>query len=139
MLVRNLDIDLGWSQVNLEQDSWKLELRKFIDDTDRRITDLNNWIESLTVPEYTTTERDALDSPQNGQMIYNSTTNRIEIRQADGWKYLNCNKCTKFVMAESQTEPVGTQYKFIDNLWKAFGKTYERMHCPIVLGWQYPM
>ena len=88
MLVRNLDIDLGWSQVNLEQDSWKLELRKFIDDTDRRITDLNNWIESLTVPEYTTAERDALDSPQNGQMIYNSTTNRIEIRQADGWKYL---------------------------------------------------
>ena len=86
--VRNLDIDLGWSQVNLEQDSWKLELRKFIDDTDRRITDLNNWIESLTVPEYTTAERDALDSPQNGQMIYNSTTNRIEIRQADGWKYL---------------------------------------------------
>ncbi len=88
MLVRNLDIDLGWSQVNLEQDSWKLELRKFIDDTDRRITDLNNWIESLTVPEYTTAERNALDSPQNGQMIYNSTTNRIEIRQAGGWKYL---------------------------------------------------
>lgn len=84
--VRNLDIDLGWSQVKLEDDQH--ELRKFIDDTDRRFTDLFNWIESLTVPEYTTTQRDALASPQNGQMIYNSTTNRIEIRQNGAWVYI---------------------------------------------------
>ena len=88
--VRNINIDLGWSQVDLDNE-WEEaqhELRKFIDDTDRRFTDLFNWIESLTVPEYTTAQRDALDSPQDGQMIYNSTTNRIEIRQAGGWKYL---------------------------------------------------
>ena len=86
--VRNVNIDLGWSQIDLEQEEWKPELMRFIDDMDRRFTDLYNWIESLTVPEYTTTQRDALASPQNGQMIYNSTTNRIEIRQAGGWKYL---------------------------------------------------
>tara|TARA_Y100000296_G_scaffold68903_1_gene82348 strand:- start:1396 stop:1680 length:285 start_codon:yes stop_codon:yes gene_type:complete len=86
--VRNVNIDLGWSQIDLEQEEWKSELMRFIDDMDRRFTDLYNWIESLTVPEYTTTQRDALASPQNGQMIYNSTTNRIEIRQAGGWKYL---------------------------------------------------
>ena len=86
--VRNININLGWSQIDLEQEEWKSELMRFIDDMDRRFTDLYNWIESLTVPEYTTTQRDALASPQNGQMIYNSTTNRIEIRQAGGWKYL---------------------------------------------------
>jgi len=88
--VRNIDIDLGWSQINVDQewDEAQHELRRFIDDTDRRFNDIFNWIESLTVPEYTTAQRDALDSPQNGQMIYNSTTNRIEIRQAGGWKYL---------------------------------------------------
>ena len=86
--VRNIDIELGWSQIDLEQEEWQSELMKYIDDMDRRFTDLYNWIESLTVPEYTTTQRDALASPQNGQMIYNSTTSRIEIRQAGGWKYL---------------------------------------------------
>ena len=88
--VRNIDIELGWSQIKLDQEreTSQHELLKYIDDMDRRFTDLYNWIESLTVPEYTTTQRDALASPQNGQMIYNSTTNRIEIRQAGGWKYL---------------------------------------------------
>ena len=86
--VRNININLGWSQIDLEQEEWKSELMRFIDDMDRRFTDLYNWIESLTVPEYTTTQRDALASPQNGQMIYNSTTTRFEIRQAGGWKYL---------------------------------------------------
>ena len=88
--VRNIDIELGWSQIKLDQEleTAQHELLKYIDDMDRRFTDLYNWIESLTVPEYTTTQRDALASPQNGQMIYNSTTSRIEIRQAGGWKYL---------------------------------------------------
>ena len=88
--VRNIDIELGGSQIKLDQE-WETaqhELLKYIDDMDRRFTDLYNWIESLTVPEYTTTQRDALASPQTGQMIYNSTTNRIEIRQAGGWKNL---------------------------------------------------
>ena len=79
---------LGWSQIDLEQDEWKLALRKYIEDTDQRFDDLYNWIKSLTLPEYTETEKDALASPQNGQMIYNSTNNRIEIRQNGAWKYI---------------------------------------------------
>ena len=86
--VRNLDIQLGWSQIDLEGDEWKLELRKYIDDTDRRFDDLYNWITSLALPEYTEAEKDALASPQNGQMIYNSTNNRIEIRQNGAWVYI---------------------------------------------------
>ena len=86
--IRNLDIELGWSQIDLEGDDWKLQLRKYIDDTDRRIEDMYNWIKSLNLPEYTETEKDALDAPQNGQMIYNSTNNRIEIRQNGAWVYI---------------------------------------------------
>ena len=86
--IRNLDIELGWSQIDLEGDDWKLQLRKYIDDTDRRFEDMYNWIKSLNLPEYTDTEKDALDAPQNGQMIYNSTNNRIEIRQNGAWVYI---------------------------------------------------
>ena len=86
--IRNLDIELGWSQIDLEGDDWKLQLRKYIDDTDRRFEDMYNWIKSLNLPEYTETEKDALDAPQNGQMIYNSTNNRIEIRQTGAWVYI---------------------------------------------------
>ena len=86
--IRNLDIDLGWSQVDLESDEWKLALQKYIEDTDQRFEDIYNWIKSLTLPEYTETEKDALASPQNGQMIYNSTNNRIELRQHGAWVYI---------------------------------------------------
>ena len=86
--IRNLDIELGWSQIDLEGDDWKLKLRKYIDYTDRRFEDMYNWIKSLNLPEYTETEKDALDAPQNGQMIYNSTNNRIEIRQNGAWVYI---------------------------------------------------
>ena len=52
------------------------------------LEDMYNWIKSLNLPEYTETEKDALDAPQNGQMIYNSTNNRIEIRQNGAWVYI---------------------------------------------------
>ena len=89
MQTRNLSISQGWAQVDLSEGaSVKEALSKYVEEADTRFRDLVNWIESLTVPEYTTAQRDALDDPQNGQMIYNSTTTRFEIRQAGGWKYL---------------------------------------------------
>ena len=89
MQTRNLNVVQGWSQIDLSEGAdLKEAFSKYVEDVDTRFRDLINWIESLTVPEYTTTERDALDDPQNGQMIYNSTTTRFEIRQAGGWKYL---------------------------------------------------
>ena len=89
MQARNLSISQGWAQIDLSEEvDLKEALAKYVEDTDARFRDVINWIESLTVPEYTTAERDAIDSPQNGQMIYNSTTTRFEIRQDGGWKYL---------------------------------------------------
>ena len=89
MQTRNLSISQGWAQIDLSEGaSVKEALSKYVEEADTRFRDLVNWIESLTVPEYTTAQRDALDDPQNGQMIYNSTTTRFEIRQAGGWKYL---------------------------------------------------
>ena len=89
MQTRNLSISQGWAQIDLSEGAdLKEALSKYVEETDTRFRDLLNWIESLTVPEYTTAQRDALDDPQNGQMIYNSTTTRVEIRQAGGWKYL---------------------------------------------------
>mgnify|MGYP000176802830 FL=1 len=89
MQTRNLSVSQGWAQIDLSEGaSVKEALAKYVEEADTRFRDLINWIESLTVPEYTTAQRDDIDSPQNGQMIYNSTTNRIEIRQAGAWKYI---------------------------------------------------
>jgi hypothetical protein len=89
MQTRNLSISQGWSQVDLSEGTdLRDALGRYVEEVDIRFRDLLNWIESLSVPEYTTAQRDALSDPQNGQMIYNSTTTRIEIRQAGGWKYL---------------------------------------------------
>ena len=89
MQTRNLSVSQGWAQIDLSAEAdVKEALAKYVEDVDTRFRDLINWIESLTVPEYTTVQRDAIDSLQNGQMIYNSTTTRFEIRQAGGWKYL---------------------------------------------------
>ena len=89
MQTRNLSISQGWSQVDLSEGTDVRDaLGRYVEEIDTRFRDLLNWIESLSVPEYTTAQRDALDAPENGQMIYNSTTTRIEIRQAGGWKYL---------------------------------------------------
>ena len=89
MQTRNLSVSQGWSQVDLSEGTDVRDaLGRYVEEMDTRFRDLLNWIESLTVPEYTTAQRDALDDPQNGQMIYNSTTTRFEIRQAGGWKYL---------------------------------------------------
>ena len=89
MQTRNLSVSQGWAQIDLSEGaSVKEALAKYVEEADTRFRDLINWIESLTVPEYTTVQRDALDDPQNGQIIYNSTTTRIEIRQAGAWKFI---------------------------------------------------
>ena len=36
-------------------------------------------LERFQAPRYTTTERDALNEPQAGQIIYNSTTNKLNV------------------------------------------------------------
>jgi len=95
MQTRNLSVSQGWAQIDLSEGaSVKEALAKYVEEADTRFRDLINWIESLTVPEYTTAQRDDLDSPQNGQMIYNSTTNRIEIYQNNDWAYMTVSDAT---------------------------------------------
>ena len=95
MQTRNLSVSQGWAQIDLSEGaSVKEALAKYVEEADTRFRDLINWIESLTVPEYTTAQRDALDDPQNGQMIYNSTTTRIEIYQNNDWAYMTVSDAT---------------------------------------------
>ena len=95
MQTRNLSVSQGWAQIDLSEGaSVKEALAKYVEEADTRFRDLINWIESLTVPEYTTAQRDDIDSPQNGQMIYNSTTNRIEIYQNNDWAYMTVSDAT---------------------------------------------
>ena len=88
MQTRNLSISQGWSQVDLSEGTdVRAALGRYVEEVDTRFRDLLNWIESLSVPEYTTAQRNAI-SPENGQLIYNSTTNPIEIRQNGAWKFI---------------------------------------------------
>lgn len=41
------------------------------------------------LPQYTTAARDALASPENGELIYNTTTNKAQVRTPSGWQDLN--------------------------------------------------
>ena len=62
------------------------EIKRLLEVQDERINDIVNWIEKLSIPEYTTAERDAL-TPAVGQMIYNITNTRFEIYQGSDWYY----------------------------------------------------
>lgn len=41
------------------------------------------------LPQYTTATRDAITSPENGELIYNTTTNKVQVRTPSGWQDLN--------------------------------------------------
>ena len=71
-----------------DQETEYAEMKRLLEVQDERINDVVNWIQQQTVPEYTTTERNALSSTHDGQIIYNSTTNRFELRQNGAWKYI---------------------------------------------------
>lgn len=48
----------------------------------KRATDALTW----GLPKYTTTERDAIPSPTEGVIIYNSTTQKLNFYDATGWR-----------------------------------------------------
>lgn len=41
------------------------------------------------LPQYTTAARDAIASPENGELIYNTTSNKVQVRTPSGWQDLN--------------------------------------------------
>ncbi len=89
MQIRNLVVNSNRVFVNnfASLDECYLELQRIVEIYDQRLLDLLNWIEKLTLPEYTEAQKDAITAT-NGQMIYNSTNNRIEIYQNGGWVYI---------------------------------------------------
>ena len=61
------------------------------DDTEVLMKTDGGWgyLESSDVlPTYTTTERDALSSPSNGTLIYNSTLHKVQARLNGAWASL---------------------------------------------------
>lgn len=46
---------------------------------------IRNILTKFMAPSMTTTERDALLNPQNSQIIYNETTNKLQVRAAGSW------------------------------------------------------
>lgn len=63
-------------------------LQKIISDIDRRVSFIENRLLYTKIPwkapQLTTTERDALDA-ENGDLIYNTTTNRFEGYENSTW------------------------------------------------------
>jgi hypothetical protein len=45
-------------------------------------------LELFQAPAYTTTERDDLKSPKEGQIIRNSTTNKLNVYLNGGWQQI---------------------------------------------------
>lgn len=39
----------------------------------------------MLVPQLTTAQRDSIQSPVNGQLIYNTTTNKFQGRESGAW------------------------------------------------------
>lgn len=49
------------------------------------ILNLTSTSKGVLFPRMTTTQRDAISSPTNGLVLYNSTTNKLQVRAAGAW------------------------------------------------------
>lgn len=49
------------------------------------ILDLVSTVKGFGLPNMTTTQRDAISSPRDGLVIYNSTTNKLNLRASSAW------------------------------------------------------
>lgn len=55
------------------------------DTGDDAIVDIQSTTQGLAVPSMTTTQRDAIPSPRDGLLIYNSTTDALNVRAGGAW------------------------------------------------------
>lgn len=55
------------------------------DTGDDAIVDIQSTTQGLAVPSMTTTQRDAISSPRDGLLIYNSTTDALNVRAGGVW------------------------------------------------------
>lgn len=49
------------------------------------LLDVSSTTKGFLPPRMTTTQRDAISAPPNGLMLYNSTTNKLQVRAAGAW------------------------------------------------------
>ena len=47
--------------------------------------DVTSTTKGLLLPRMTTTQRNAISSPENGLLIYNSTTSKVQARAGGSW------------------------------------------------------
>jgi hypothetical protein len=47
--------------------------------------DVTSTTSGFLPPRMTTTQRDAISTPPDGLMLYNSTTNKLQVRAAGAW------------------------------------------------------
>lgn len=62
---------------------WIAAFSSFIDTLNGYITPFG-----FLVPQLTTAQRNAIQSPENGQIIYNTTTNKFQGRENGIWQNL---------------------------------------------------
>ena len=67
------------SSLKMSQD-WISQLSAFIDVLNGYLTPFG-----LLAPQITTAQRDSIQSPVNGQIIYNTTLNKFQGREAGAW------------------------------------------------------
>jgi len=79
--------------------------------------DVSSTTKGLLPPRMTTSQRNAIVSPANGLIIYNSTTNSLEIRYSSSWVSLNLATPEADALPTIQ---IGTQKWMSKNLDVAF-------------------
>jgi len=52
-------------------------------------TQIRKILLKFMAPSMTSTERDALLNPENSQIIYNETTNKLQVRASGSWTDLH--------------------------------------------------
>ncbi len=70
--------------------------------------DVNSSNKGFLPPRMTTSERDAITTPANGLIIYNTTNNRLEIRSASSWLTLVTLTGTETLTNKTLTSPTLT-------------------------------
>ena len=50
--------------------------------------DISSTTKGMLIPRMTTTQRNAITTPADGLLIYNTTTNELNQRQSSGWKII---------------------------------------------------
>jgi uncharacterized protein (TIGR02145 family) len=84
------------------------------------VLDINSTTKGFLPPRMTTAQRDAIASPATGLIIFNTTTNSLEIRNSSAWVSLSPTPAPAPAAAALPTIQIGTQQWMSKNLDVAF-------------------